>query len=206
MAGIHPNIYNIAELLVSLYPGFIILFLLIVSLFNYTIIKGLIYFFGIALCHIVWVLLTRLFPNNERNPIAPITCDVINFSSLNYDIPNRPSMITWFTLMYLLLPMFNNTTLLFNPVIIVVLSLFTLSNMYYQYKNHCSGIIGVLFGSILGAILGLLWFLVFWAAGKKDLLFYNELASNNLVCSKPSKQTFKCTVHKNGEIISSSIV
>jgi len=206
MAGIHPNIYNIAELLVSLYPGFIVLFLLIVSLFNYTIGKGFIYFSGIILSTGVWGLLARLFPNNKRNPIAPITCDIINSPSLNYDIPNRSSMITWFTLTYLLLPMFNNTTLLFNPVIIGVLSLFTLSNMYYQYKNHCSGIIGILFGSLLGATLGFLWFLVWWAGGNKNLLFYNELASNNLVCSKPSKQTFKCTVHKNGEIISSSIV
>jgi len=206
MAGINTTIFNITELIISLYPAFIIFFLIIVSLFNYTIIKGIIYFSGIALCHIVWVLLARLFPNNERNPNAPITCDLINFPSLNYDKPNRPAMITCFTLIYLLLPMFNNRKLLFNPVIIIVLSLLTLGNIFYQYNNECSTFLGILFGSMLGATFGFLWFLVFWSAGKKDLLFYNELASNNVVCNKPSKQTFKCSVYKNGEIISSNIV
>ena len=32
-----------------------------------------------------------------------------------------------------------------------------------------------------------------------------ECSSNNVQCSRPSKQTFKCTVYKNGEIISQSI-
>lgn len=206
MPGINATIPNIAELIITLYPGFIILFLLTVSAFNNTIIKGIIYFSGILVCHVIWILLVRIFPDNERNPNAPITCDVINFPSLNYNIPNRPTIITCFTLIYLLLPMFNNISTLFNPVIILVLSFFTLCNMFYQYKYDCSDGIGVIFGAIIGLILGLFWFLVFWAAGKKDLLFYNELASNNLVCNKPSKQTFKCNVYKGGEIISSNIV
>ena len=196
MAGINATIFNIAELMVTLYPAFIIMFLLIVSIFNQTIVKGVIYFSGIMLCHIVWLLLARLFPSN----------DLINFPSLNYSIPNRPAMLTCFTLIYLLLPMLNNMTMLFNPVVIIVLSLFTVLNMLYQYKNKCSGMLGVLLGAIIGIKLGLLWFIIFWSAGKKDLLFYNELASNNVVCSKPSRQTFKCSVYKNGEVISSSVV
>ena len=59
---------------------------------------------------------------------------------------------------------------------------------------------------ILGILFGTVWVTIFWSAGKKDLLFYNELASNNVVCNKPSKQTFKCSVYKNGEIISSDVV
>jgi len=206
MAGVSGSIFNIAELIVTLYPGFIIMFLLIVSLFNYTLIKGVIYFCGIMLCHIIWILLARLFPNNERNPEAPITCDLINFPSLNYDMPNRPTIITTFSLVYLLLPMFNNTDLLFNPIIIWVLSILTIGNMYYQWSKKCSSLLSILFGLIIGVKIGFLWFLLFWAAGKKDMLFYNELASNNLVCNRPSKQTFKCSVYKNGEIISSNLV
>jgi hypothetical protein len=206
MAGVSGSIFNIFDLIVTIYPGFIIMFLLLVSIFNYTLIKGVIYFSGIMLCHVIWMLLARLFPDNERNPEAPITCDLINFPSLNYDMPNRPTIITTFSLVYLLLPMYNNTDLLFNPIIIWVLSILTLGNMFYQYSKKCSSIISILFGLIIGVKIAFLWFLLFWAAGKKDLLFYNELASNNLVCSKPSKQTFKCSVYKNGEIISSNIV
>ena len=206
MAGLEATINNISKFIISLYPGFIILFLLLVSIFNYTPLKGIIYFSGISMCHIIWFLLARLFPNNERSKNAALTCDIINFPSFNYNIPNRPSIITWFTLIYLLLPMAINITTLFNPIIVVVLFLFTLSNMYYQYKNNCSNIPGILFGSVLGILFGLFWIGLFWKSNKKDLLFYNELASNNVVCSKPSKQTFKCSVYKNGEMISSNVV
>lgn len=210
MAGIYASISNITELIATLYPGFIILFLLLVSLFNNNIIKGIIYFSGIAISHIIWILLSRLFnvrrDNKNNGGSASLTCDILNFPSLNYKVPSRVTMITSFTLIYLLLPMFINHKMLFNPIMIFVLSLLTLLNMYYQYKKHCSTIVGLLFGSFLGLVMGGLWFLMLWSSGNKQLLFYNELASNNIICNKPATQTFKCSVHKNGEVISSSIV
>ena len=39
----------------------------------------------------------------------------------------------------------------------------------------------------------------------KEFLYFNELGSNNVVCKRPSEQTFKCSVYKNGELISSNI-
>ena len=78
--------------------------------------------------------------------------------------------------------------------------------MFYQYENRCASLLGIIFSIILGIIFGLVWFIIFWSSGKKDLLFYNELVSNNVVCNKPKKQTFKCSVYKNGEIVSSNIV
>jgi hypothetical protein len=39
----------------------------------------------------------------------------------------------------------------------------------------------------------------------KNKLFINQTSGNNQVCSMPSKQKFKCSVYKNGEIVSSSI-
>ena len=32
-----------------------------------------------------------------------------------------------------------------------------------------------------------------------------ELQSNNIICARPSKQTFKCSVYKNGQLISSNV-
>ena len=38
----------------------------------------------------------------------------------------------------------------------------------------------------------------------KNFLFINQVSSNKEICSMPSAQTFKCSVYKNGELISSS--
>ena len=38
-------------------------------------------------------------------------------------------------------------------------------------------------------------------SGHKDLLFFNEIASDKAICEKPTRKTFKCQVFKNGQLI-----
>jgi hypothetical protein len=40
-----------------------------------------------------------------------------------------------------------------------------------------------------------------YAGGSGKFMFFNEVQSNKDVCNMPSKQTFKCQVYKNGELI-----
>jgi hypothetical protein len=58
-------------------------------------------------------------------------------------------------------------------------------------------LVGGLFGSIFAVLL--------FYSDKISLLFINELNSNKEVCSVPSKQHFKCSILKDGQIIGSSI-
>jgi hypothetical protein len=37
-----------------------------------------------------------------------------------------------------------------------------------------------------------------------NYLFMNEIYTNGQVCSMPSKQQFKCSVYKNGELVTST--
>jgi hypothetical protein len=46
---------------------------------------------------------------------------------------------------------------------------------------------------------------IMYGTNMKNKLFVNEINSNKEVCSMPSKQKFKCSVYKNGELVSSSI-
>ena len=43
------------------------------------------------------------------------------------------------------------------------------------------------------------------STGNDNLLYFGKYTSNNVQCSKPSKQTFKCSVYKNGRLISRNI-
>jgi hypothetical protein len=38
-----------------------------------------------------------------------------------------------------------------------------------------------------------------------NYLYINEINTNKEVCSMPTKQQFKCSVYKNGELVGSSI-
>ena len=49
----------------------------------------------------------------------------------------------------------------------------------------------------------MVWYNMFKLSGNTSLLYYDDYTSNKVACSKPNKQTFKCSVYKNGEIIKS---
>jgi hypothetical protein len=40
-----------------------------------------------------------------------------------------------------------------------------------------------------------------YAGGSGKYLFFNEVSSNKEVCYQPSKQTFKCQMYKDGELV-----
>ena len=202
MAGINATFTNLFELVGSLYPLFIICFLVIASIFNWTVLKGITYLSGIVLCITTWILVGKLF-NKSRPSSASLTCNLLSIPG-NFLIPNLPIIISFFTFAYLIIPMIESSMI--NPIVIALLTILSSINIFYQLNNSCTDNIGVLISVIFGLILGAFWFVLFWSSGRRDLLFYNELMSNNVVCSRPKKQTFKCSVYKNGELISSNVV
>ena len=75
------------------------------------------------------------------------------------------------------------------PIVISLLSIFFMDG-YVKLSDRCSSILGVFMGGIIGGILGLVWYTIFHSAGKDSLLYFDEMASNNVICSRPSKHFF----------------
>ena len=86
------------------------------------------------------------------------------------------------------------------PFILTFLLLY-ITDCIIKNKNKCSSPVGIIMGSILGLVFGITWFLVIRATGQTGLLYYDDLVSNKIACSRPTKQNFKCQVYKNGELI-----
>ena len=69
-----------------------------------------------------------------------------------------------------------------------------------KLTDKCTTISGVVLGLLLGGLLGSLWYTLLDSLGAKDLLYFSETTSRGAVCSRPSKQQFKCKVKKNTDI------
>ena len=123
----------------------------------------------------------------------------------NIKNPSIQAAITWFTFIYLLIPMLMNKKTLLNPAVITVTTVLAVFNCIYLGITECSNYVGLLFGTIIGLICGTVWYFIILGINKK-YLFYNELISNNAICNKPSQTNFKCHVYKGGELVSSNIV
>ena len=93
-----------------------------------------------------------------------------------------------------------------NWIVVVFLMIVLIVDIFTNLSNRCTAFGGVFVGLITGIILGAGWYSIIKFLGNNELLYFNEFVSNNVVCSRPSKQTFKCSVYKNGELIKNNIV
>tara|TARA_Y100000389_G_scaffold192924_1_gene221122 strand:- start:15213 stop:15815 length:603 start_codon:yes stop_codon:yes gene_type:complete len=198
--GILPTFGNIGVLIASMYPAFIVTFLIVASIFNLKI-NGLIYLFGILITFGICYATAMMF-GKERN-IIDTSCDLFSTLGYHYQNPSFQSAVTVYTYVYLLIPMIQNS--LINPVVLATLPIFSGINMVYLKVKGCASGPGLLMGSVIGGLIAAVMVGILSLSDNKSLLFYNELVSNNVICKKPSKQMFKCSVYKNGELVSSSI-
>lgn len=132
--------------------------------------------------------------DNCADPLLPL---FTNFPRLSVS-----TFFIAFTLTYLIQPMMMNKD--WNYYVIVgFLGILIMDTMVkFQLFPNCTKKVGILSGLILGILYSVLCYNIILVAGGDKLLYFNTISSNNVYCSKPKKQTFKCYVYRNGEIIS----
>ena len=204
MAGIEFTFYNLFMLTATLSPMLIGFFMIMVSIMNENV-KGIVYIAGALLA------LTLNYPiqsalDIKSTPAAgmELVCSPFAFEGLgSYSSPASSSLFIGFTLAYLLLPMWVNQV--FNYGVVSTLSVLLLSDAYARVHVNCTSVSGAVLGAVIGAVFGTLWYVVLRMGKADHLLYFGELDSNALRCDMPKKQTFKCSVYKNGQLISSHL-
>ena len=85
------------------------------------------------------------------------------------------------------------------------LTMYFIIDTFVKQQNGCvemsNVLVNVLFGFGLSAAIVCI---MINSPGLSNLLFFNDYSSNKEICTMPKKQTFKCAVYKNGELIGSS--
>jgi hypothetical protein len=193
---------NLLQFFAAISPILLAFCLVMISLFN-SDIKGLVYLGGILIASLINLFILNTLKIKSET-LIPKYCNLIEFPfNLNeYVSPAFNSMFIAFTLAYLYMPMQYISSMNY-PVILFITGLLVLDGGT-KVMGGCTTFGGVALGTLIGLVLGLLWFIAFYSTNHKDLLYFNAESSNNVVCSRPSKQTFKCRIFKNGEIIGES--
>ena len=122
-------------------------------------------------------------------------------------------------MMYLIMPMVmisiqNNVNAINYGVLAffigyIILDLFIKNNLSCLPKDPSSMFSGILSKLVIGDVLsgiflgGVIAGLIMYGTSLKGYLYINEINNNQEVCSMPSKQQFKCSVFKNGELVGS---
>jgi len=192
--------FPIINFISLLSPTIISLFIITASVLNHNL-KGILYLCGL-LCTLMIAIAAKSGFKGLIPEDAHVACNLFSdgFPNSQFSNPSLDTVSLVFTTTYLCLPMLLNKTV--NWTILISLLLLTALNAAFRFKLHCNKPIDVIIAVIIGTICGFgYWSLIKSRSGSKYLYFMNT-RSNNVVCKKPTDQQFKCTVYKNGEVIS----
>jgi hypothetical protein len=193
---------NILQFFSFIAPTLLIFFLFLSSLFNQNL-KGLVYIAGILISSTLNIIFMNII-GSEVDDNASFSCNLFDIPHVSqYNSPYPSTVIIAFTIAYLTLPMKYNKQM--NYLVLIFLLCLLGIDMITKVQNKCTSYPGTLLGAMVGFLLGTIWYVLFKSLGYSSLLYFDELRSDNVQCSMPTKQTFKCQVYKNGELISSNI-
>jgi hypothetical protein len=160
-------------------------------------------FFWLA-CALVGVGIAHLIHDvgmRERTITTPtatfVQMDPVQDWVNRYDKLSLSSFFIVFTLMYLGAPMQKNNDWNYF-VILGFLILFVIDVFSKQFYTN----MGIFLGSTMGVIYGLFCYWFATSVGGDSLVYFTVISSNNVYCSRPKKQQFKCYVYKNGQVVS----
>jgi hypothetical protein len=200
--AIELTLSNVLQFFSFISPTLLVFFLFMSSLFNQNL-KGLVYLAGLLIASLINILFMNMI-GSGRDENEAFSCSIFDIPHVSqYNSPYPSSLIIAFTVAYLVLPMNYNKQM--NYAVLGFLLCLLGVDIMTKVQNKCTTYAGSILGGLVGFLLGTLWYIFFHGAGFDSLLYFDELRSDNVVCSRPSKQTFKCSVYKNGELISSNI-
>ncbi len=201
--GLKLTFANLLDLFATLAPFLLGFFLVMASVFGQNI-KGIVYLGGVLIASILNIPIMSMI-GSPIDSEAPPTCRFFDPTSVlvsAYNSPSPSTLFVAFSATYLILPMVFNAQI--NYPLVVTLGALLALDMVTKVKARCTSAGGAVLGALVGVVFASAWYTIFKAAGLSSLLYFDELSSNRVMCARPSKQTFKCSVYKNGEVVSTS--
>lgn len=195
--GMEFNLVNVIQSFSYVSPMLLSFFLVASSTFNKNA-KGIVYLGGVLMFSFLSTLLKPLI-GSKMKPDASVTCNVFDLGYTNYNSPAFYSVFIAFTLAYLLMPMITNGT--YNFYVLISLIILFFIDAFSKNYNKCTTPLGIFLGGLIGVLFGIIYWALLYFTNAENLLFFQPETSDNVVCSRPSKQTFKCKVYKNGKLV-----
>jgi len=194
---------------------------LIIALTMFSLINNFLFKFVIYICILIIIYVFRIIISNffykERREIDKDVDSLNNsYDCTSILYPNSSTFTIFlysFTLFYIISPViimskggkyenYINYNLILFFVIYICLDIFIKK---FVLKCISFKFIDILINILVGSALGFLISFAMYSFNLKNILFTTNVISNNTVCLRPTNQKFKCSVYKNGMLVSNSV-
>ena len=206
LSQIPMSLTNLFQYISFTAPILVIFFITLFSIMQNNLEKGLIFNMGIVILSTLVYILKNVLKNKQSTNASPF-CNIlpapftvfgeVKDNKYIFDAPSMSSAILSFSSTYLIYPMINNNQ--HNFALLMFLIGITSINVFVEYHQKCSDVMGLVLGILLGIIFGIVYYSILYMSNKTNLVYFSDPISNNVQCSKPSKQNFKCEVYKDGK-------
>ena len=198
------SLTNIIEYISFSAPLLVVFFITLLSIAQNSLEKGIIFNMGIVILSSIVLLLKNVIKNKQSIFASPF-CNIlpapftVKDIGVIYNAPSLSGAILSFSSTYLIYPMVINNQ--HNYSLLVFLIAITGINIVTEYNQKCSDIMGLVLGLLVGIFFGLLYYTLLYISTSSKFVYFADTISNNVQCSKPTNQQFKCQVYRNGEVI-----
>ena len=197
---------NLLTYFAILSPFFLTFFMIMFSILNNVIVKGLLFLIGLVIVSFLTHLLKTILKEKQDDYASPL-CNILpipftvgGIDNSIYSSPIASTVILGYISSYLIFPMWINNDI--NSPLLIMLVVLFLTNSVTELWKKCGTLGGIILGGIIGITFGILYYGLIVGSGNKDLAYFSEIKSNAQGCKKPSKQKFKCTTFKDGKRVS----
>jgi hypothetical protein len=198
------SLTNIFEYISFTAPLLVVFFITLLSIAQNSLEKGIVFNMGIVILSVIVLVLKNVIKNKQSifaSPFCNILPSPFTVKDVGgiYNAPSLSSAILSFSSTYLIYPMVINSQ--HNFSLLLFLIGVTAINVVTEYNQKCSDIMGLILGLLIGVFFGILYYSMLYISTKSKFVYFADTVSNNVQCSKPTNQQFKCQVYKNGEVI-----
>jgi hypothetical protein len=192
-------------------PLIILISVLLFSIFTGSITKVAWYYLWVFVITFLRVILFKSTGYSDES-IPEICSTGVTDIFIPKDVTYSTYILT-FTMMYFFFPMVmvsNQSNInVINYGVLAFFIAYIMLDLFIKSSLHCipSFFSKLIIGNIVSGLFlgGVIAGIIMYGSNLKGYLFINEVNNNKEVCSMPSKQQFKCSVYKNGELVGSSI-
>ena len=169
--------------------------------------KGFVYLLFMLGMSVVREFILSYSGHPENNPLDMLKptniCNTINYSKHGNN--TFSIFMLSFTTAYLSMPMFINSSV--NWLFVGSCIVGIIMDIGVRTKAGCSISSSAIFTNMVGGVILAMTIVgLMTANGGEKFLFFNEIQSNKVVCSRPTKQQYKCSAYKNGELLTNTTV
>ena len=201
MALLSLDLTNMVLFIANIAPVFLALFLMFLSAYNSDIKIIFLLAGGLITWFINGIIQNQEIPQLSQPLGRQASCNLFSYITTPNSSPPIATALISFAFTYVLLASWIKYG--FTNGWLVAFFVIMLSGDYIiKARNKCNNNLAIITAIGIGLVVGYCWWSILdGIPAMQNYLYFTDSGDTREVCSRPSKQTFKCKVYKNGEMI-----